>query len=134
MSLANSACSVDGCGNQPIEIGLCQIHLSEQKEKQSRERMNFYGKPDFVRNPKSSMSYEKRNFASIIVSILIAIACIELIVALILGYSAGNEKYSSSFRWSAAFIWWGSGITSAAFIFGFSQIIQLLHEINSKMK
>ncbi|WP_096155626.1 hypothetical protein [Bacillus sp. FJAT-45066] len=73
---------------------------------------------------------EKENKIS---KILFYLGCAELVIGFFVGLYFGSET-SYSFNWYVAFLFWGAAFISAIFIFGFSEIIELLHKINENTK
>lgn len=71
-----------------------------------------------------------------IAKVLKIIGLIEIIGGIILGLIFGTEQrtYSSSIDGSTFIIWSSLGFVSGMIFIGFSEIIELLHSINSKLK
>lgn len=71
-----------------------------------------------------------------IAKVLKIIGLIEIIGGIILGLIFGTEQgmYSSSINGSTFFIWSSLGFVSGMIFIGFSEIIELLQSINSKLK
>ena len=71
-----------------------------------------------------------------VAKILFIIGCIEILIGFILGFVFGyvdTGLYSKEMVWSIFFMWVLAGFISGITFIGFSEIIMLLHSINSKM-
>jgi len=70
-------------------------------------------------------------------SLFKVVALFFLIVGFVAGIYLGNEKvseYRTEFNWATGIIYWISASIFSLFLLGFGVVIQLLHEINSKLK
>lgn len=79
--------------------------------------------------------FERENKIS---SVLTWIGILNIGAGLILGFVIGRENvgiYAARYEqvWSLTFIYWIAGFVSGMFFIGLSEIIELLHKINSKM-
>lgn len=76
-----------------------------------------------------------------IAKVIRIIGIIEIFAGLFLGLYFGKsttmdeylDDYTTTINWSVAFIWIGAGVVSGMLLYGFSEVIELIHNINKKL-
>lgn len=65
-----------------------------------------------------------------VANVLLGFGVIQIVIGVLLGFVFGYDYYVD---WGILFTWIGIGTVSGMFTIGFSQIIELLHQINLKL-